>query len=346
MVQKEKACVMGSAKEWLLLLLIDTLIAILIALIMGGGLMISLLHSHSIGTSIAGLIWLITRARGQIKAGLSILIIAVPGGTLFGVFLVQLITGGTTHILGFTQLDAQVRMFAFSTLIGVAVAWYFYDRAKQQETQVELERKQLQAEKHEKAITESRLKVLQAQIEPHFLFNTLSTVVSLIDTKPQEAQSMLLSLTSYLRASLDRTREEKATVKDELNLLDAYLAIQKIRMGKRLHYTIEAEPSLESEPLPPLLLQPLVENALIHGIEPKLEGGGIAIKIEKRGAMMTCSVTDSGQGMDLYKQGEGIGLVNIRERLHSLYGDSARLEFAPGLQCGVVASITFDPSGG
>ena len=176
----------------------------------------------------------------------------------------------------------------------------------------------------EKQLAEAQLRMLQAQIEPHFLFNTLANVVSLIETAPAQATAMLEHFIAYLRASLAASRAVQGTVAQEAELLRNYLELLKIRMGARLAYAIDVDPALERAPLAPMLLQPVVENALRHGLEPKIEGGRVDVRIRREGQRMIARVEDDGLG---FRPGAnpGVGLQNLRERLAVLYDGDARL---------------------
>ena len=140
-------------------------------------------------------------------------------------------------------------------------------------TQNQIAEQTLAKKQQEKEFLASQLKFLQAQIEPHFLFNTLSNVVGMIHTNPVDAENTLINLTKLLRSTLERTRDGESTINDEVTLLRAYLDIQKTRMQDRLSYSINVQSECELLTLAPLLLQPLVENAIIHGIEPAESGG-------------------------------------------------------------------------
>jgi sensor histidine kinase YesM len=170
----------------------------------------------------------------------------------------------------------------------------------------------------------ANLRMLQAQIEPHFLFNTLSNILSLIDTRPDKGKSMLLDLTKYLRTSLSRTLPEETTLSQEISMITAYLNIQKIRMDERLNYQIDVPNNIGQHSLPPMLLQPLVENAIKHGLEPKVDGGEIVIRAMQEGNILKIEVADTGLGFsDLDKP--GVGIANVRERLVLLFEEKARL---------------------
>ncbi|PKN38680.1 MAG: hypothetical protein CVU62_00320 [Deltaproteobacteria bacterium HGW-Deltaproteobacteria-2] len=190
----------------------------------------------------------------------------------------------------------------------------------------------------EKENLSANLKVLQAQIEPHFLFNTLSNILSLIDTKPDTGKSMLLDLTKYLRTSLSRTLPEKTTLSQEMSMIKAYLDIHKIRMDERLNYKIDVPDNLWQHSFPPMLLQPLVENAIKHGLEPKVEGGEIVIRAIEENNLLKIEVADTGLGFsDLDKP--GLGITNVRERLSLLFGEKGRLIIEENKPHGVRATI-------
>ncbi len=191
--------------------------------------------------------------------------------------------------------------------------------------------------------TEAQLKLLQAQIEPHFLFNTLANVVSLIDHDAPRAKQMLESFIDYLRASLTHLRRADSTLGDELDMAQAYLTLLGTRMEERLRYDIDASPAARTAVLPPLLLQPLVENAIHHGLEPKIAGGRVSIRAELHEGQLRVRVSDDGLGLDAPRQpgrraGTGVGLQNVRERLESRYGDRARLTLE-ALSPGVLATL-------
>lgn len=191
----------------------------------------------------------------------------------------------------------------------------------------------------EKQRMETELRLLQAQIEPHFLFNTLSNVISLIRTEPERAEATLLDLTRFLRSSLKRSRQADNSLADELDIVRAYLSIQQTRMGNRLAFDIQTDGDMREVLFPPLLLQPLVENAVIHGIEPAEEGGRIDVVVAQKGKDLTITVRDDGVGLNTSSSGHQVGLRNIRERLHSLYGASASLTLEDAQPHGLVARL-------
>lgn len=188
--------------------------------------------------------------------------------------------------------------------------------------------------------TAAQLALLQAQIEPHFLFNTLANVHSLIERDPANASTMLDNLNRYLRASLGRTRKQVSSIEEEVELVDALLAIASMRLGERLQYRIALPAALRILPLPPLLLQPLVENAVIHGIEPAVDGGRIDVDISCSAGMLCLCVVDTGVGLGGASELHGgVGLANVRSRLAMIYGGAARLSIVSNQTRGVTARL-------
>ncbi len=203
----------------------------------------------------------------------------------------------------------------FSLLITVAIWVWFSTRAEK-------------AEAHRRA-AEAQLRLLQGQIEPHFLFNTLANVLSLMDTDTPRARQMLETFIDYLRASLGQMRHEAHTLGQELALVQRYLELLQMRMVDRLRFRIEADPALRELPLPPLLVQPLVENAVHHGLEPKIDGGEVRVRVRTEGRMLVIEVLDDGLGLDAPhrpRKGHGLALANIRQRIASRYGEQATLD--------------------
>jgi hypothetical protein len=198
----------------------------------------------------------------------------------------------------------------------------------------------------ENAATEAQLRLLQAQIEPHFLFNTLANVVSLMDADQERAKSMLEAFVEYLRASLSGLGNGRHTLGDEIDLIDAYMRIIKIRMEDRLEYAIEVPAALRGLTLPPLTLQPLVENAIVHGLEPQIAGGRVRVGARSDGRSLVVTVDDDGAGLadparaGGRRAGSGTALANIRSRLEQAYGSSASLDIGAAEPRGVRARLS------
>ena len=180
----------------------------------------------------------------------------------------------------------------------------------------------------ERRAVEAQLKLLQAQMEPHFLFNTLAGVQTLIDVEPARAKQMLEAFTDYLRATVASLRTADSSVGQELALAEAYLGLMQQRMEDRLRFDIDADPALKDRPMPALLLQPLVENAIHHGLEPKPEGGHVQLTVRRDGDALLLEVRDDGLGPDAPRRrstGNGVALDNIRQRLQGRWGARASL---------------------
>jgi sensor histidine kinase YesM len=186
-------------------------------------------------------------------------------------------------------------------------------------------------------LMEAKLAAMQAQIEPHFLFNTLASVDHLIETDPSAASRMQKNLIAYLRAAIPQMRESSTTLGREGELCRAYLNILQVRMESRLRFEI-AIPEVNNAPLPPMMLPTLVENAIKHGLEPNPAGGEIRIAAVDQDGKLKVSVTDTGMGFS-DKPGSGVGLANIRERLQALYDGKGGLTIEPNFPEGTIATI-------
>ncbi|MBQ5940057.1 MULTISPECIES: sensor histidine kinase [unclassified Massilia] len=191
----------------------------------------------------------------------------------------------------------------------------------------------------ERRLMEAKMAALQAQVEPHFLFNTLALIGQLIETDQKEAARVHAHLVEYLRSSLPQMRAGTgATLGKQVELSRAYLAIMQARMKERLMVRWEVPDFLGSSPFPPMMLQTLIENSIKHGLEPKVAGGTIVIRAHVVGAILHVDVCDDGVGIDMHAP-EGVGLANIRERLALLYGAQAELVIETPLGGGACASI-------
>ena len=217
-----------------------------------------------------------------------------------------------------------------------AAAWYCLHRASESEAALratEIARRSLAT-----AMLEARLRALQAQVEPHFLFNTLAHVRRLYRTDPVVARRMLDSFASYLESAFAQMRERDSTLGREVDLVRAYLDVQQVRMGARLAVQIDVPDALRDQRYPPMMLVSLVENAIKHGLNPLRSGGSIAIEASARDGALEVAVVDTGRGIN-DKIGSGVGLANTRARLAGLFGDAAKLLLAPNLPTGVRAVI-------
>jgi len=253
-----------------------------------------------------------------------LLLVAMPAGAAAGAFIGAQIAGISFSEILRGRPAFFIQMLFIGILFGTVITYFFFSRERISQTEAQLQEEQIKSLTLEKKTLETHLRLLQAQIEPHFLFNTLSNILSLLESEPVKGRAMLVDLTRCLRSSLSRTRDRMTTLGQELDLVRAYLDIYKVRMGERLRYTIEVPGELRDVSFPPMLVQPLVENALKHGLEPRIEGGDIFVKVEKDTDCYRLSVADTGSGLSEEAIG-GIGLANVRERLEALFNGKARL---------------------
>ena len=192
----------------------------------------------------------------------------------------------------------------------------------------------------EKELTVAKLSLLHAQVEPHFLYNTLASAQLLTRSDPERAETMLGHLITYLRHSLPRTGEETSTLGVELERALAYLEILRIRMGARLQVQVDVPDALRATPLPPMMLQTLVENAIKHGLEPRTAGGTVWIRARQSDGVIAITVADDGEGFNPRTSGTGIGLKNVRERLRLMHGTDASLAVVANFPSGVAATLS------
>lgn len=253
----------------------------------------------------------------------------------------------------FAHLTAMRPIVVLAFIFTGICSLYFYHREQQRIAQQALADARHRQTEQDKALLLSQLKQLQSQIEPHFLFNTLATINALIMVEPHTAQQMLGKLTALLRGSLRRHRQTLVPLAEELALVEAYLEIQKIRLGDRLNYTLPAQSDLGQLQFPPLLLQPLVENAVVHGIEPKSEGGMVHITLALLDSQLALTVSDNGCGLSPLEAEPStvpastvpdshIALENIRQRLSGLFGHGGMLRVQQNEQGGVTATLRID----
>ncbi len=229
------------------------------------------------------------------------------------------------------RTSAALDGFAYIALIGLAHAGVFYRRYREREQQAAV---------LESRLNQARLRALQAQLQPHFLFNTLNGIATLLRRDPATAEEMLLSLSDLLRIALSSSHRQEIPLREELDFLGRYLGIQRMRFGDRLRVTEEIEPSATDCLVPALLLQPLVENAIRHGLEPSGRPGELRIAAARDEEWLRLTVEDDGVGLpsgDLRRA--GVGLANVRERLAALYGAAHEFSVAERPGGGVVVNI-------
>jgi signal transduction histidine kinase len=283
--------------------------------------------------------WLLWGAFGRRLPAAWLLGIAVVTGYVaaqaFLIFLGESVFGSAPYYKGYLYHLGLVRgPMLWGGL--VAAAWYVMKSAEVRAGEVS--NAELSAEELRASSAEARLQALQAQVEPHFLFNTLAHVKSLYRRDPERGRRMLDRFVDYLQAALPRVRQSAVTLEQELELARAYLDIQQIRIGTRLTFTIEVPEDVAKHRFPPLMLLTLVENAIKHGIAPQTDGGAIVIRAAASDRQLRIEVRDTGAGLAL-TAGSGMGLANVRARLAGLFGAGARLVIEPNVPHGVVAAI-------
>jgi len=226
---------------------------------------------------------------------------------------------------------AQLRnSILITAMAGTAFTYYFYSINKSAYLESRMSEAKAQA-------NEARLKLLETQLEPHMMFNTLANLRVLISVDPQAAQRMLDHLIAYLRATLGASRNATHSLQAEFDRLRDYLELMAVRMGPRMQYTLDLPAELRDHAIPTLLLQPLVENSIQHGLEPQVEGGSITVRASRDPTLnrLTLSVEDTGVGINHaapkgpHTPDAGFGLAQVRERLHTVYGAKATLSLGP-----------------
>jgi signal transduction histidine kinase len=275
------------------------------------------------------------------------LAIAVAIGATIGILLTIVLKGyPTAYVLEHRQTFLLTYGTAFFNGVFVSLFWVL----KIREARAAEALHKGEAERHllSKHAVESELKLMQAQVEPHFLFNTLASVQFLTETDPPQASKMLGHLLHYLRAALPQLRRASTTLGQEVELAEAYLNILRMRMGARLAFTIDVPEALRTHSFPPMLLISVVENAVTHGLEPQAAGGHIAVTARQDADRLVVTVTDNGCGLsgNNSQPGQGVGLANLRDRLTALFGARARFTLEEVAPHGARATIEvpFEPA--
>ncbi len=235
-----------------------------------------------------------------------------------------------SHVLAWTMFSC--------CLMGTCVSLFFMLKNREARARAQMLKAEADRNMLSKQAIEAELKLMQAQVEPHFLFNTLASVQFLTETDPPKSGLMLGHLLAYLRAALPQLRSDSTTLGQEVELAQAYLSIMQMRMGSRLSFVVAVAPELTAHRFPPMLLMSMVENAVKHGLEPRAEGGTIRIEARRRGERLAVAVVDDGRGLR-DKAGNGVGLTNLRERLQALYGAKARFSLEEVSPHGARATI-------
>jgi LytS/YehU family sensor histidine kinase len=239
--------------------------------------------------------------------------------------------------------------FASMTFQGLLVAPWMAVAALLKQIKGEAQKQalafELERSEYERKALDARLRLLQAQVEPHFLFNTLANVRELVDARSSQASSVLGSLIAYLRAAVPRLHEPATTLGQELELVRAYLEVMHMRMPDRLQFALHVDEPARALSCPPMTLLTLVENAVRHGIDPGEQGGRIDVRVQVRDGRCHAQVVDTGVGLAHAADGLGTGLANLRERLQLAFGADARLFLQPIEPHGVRAAVEFPARG-
>ncbi len=316
-------------------------VAVLLKLLGARSFPTALLYSALIGNCIWVLIHggthLLQRARGdQGWPGwgwmLPLILVGAFGGYVLGTLLADLLTGHRSALplaRGLADWRAWGGIVAITLAVALAATGYFHSRSRLASSEAAAAQLQHQA-------AQAQLRLLQSQLEPHMLFNTLANLRVLIGADPPRAQAMLDRLIAFLRSTLAASRGGDHALADEFQRLADYLALIEVRMGPRLQVRLSLPAELRGLPVPALLLQPLVENAVQHGLEPQVAGGRIEVGARREGDTLVLSVRDTGAGLPAPPArsaapppGRGFGVTQVRERLAALHGARATLVLAP-----------------
>jgi sensor histidine kinase YesM len=332
-------------------LLYTIILCVLIALFLtltgiGSSFVMSLVMSQSFGICICSIITLLVWLFKPEKVlSLAFIVAAgIAGGIFIGLQIGPFILERFFSVVVKGPEKSLFRAIILCIAFGSVISYFFYAKSRLSLSQEMIQQERIKRLSSEKEALEAKLRLLQAQIEPHFLFNTLSNVLSLIDTDPTKGKFMLTDLIHYLRTSLSRTLPDTTTLDQEIEIIRAYLNIQKIRMGERLHFTIEVPDTARLHPFPPMLLQPLVENAVKHGLEPQMDGGEIIIKAMEQDDVLRIEAVDTGPGFSSFQK-TGVGIANVRERIQLLYGKKGRLILEENKPHGIRAIIEVPKDG-
>ncbi|RPH45336.1 MAG: sensor histidine kinase [Burkholderiales bacterium] len=319
-------------------------------------------QSQVIGLSIAAMCWAVVprveRSEGDPKVAVPLFGAAIVGGALGGIQLAELATRALFDEP--TQVAAghgvmSLRTVLLSLTVGAIGTVVFYSRERLRHARTRAESEGWRAIAAERTAAQAQLQALRAQVEPHFLFNTLANVSALIDRDPAAARGLIDDLARHLRATLSHARAESTSLGEELDVTASLLGIMKRRLGERLQWRFDVPEALRAVSVAPMLVQPLVENAVKHGIEPLSAGGTIEVRARREpDGTLVVEVADTGRGLPgtgdpasapdpTPQDGSGTGLVNLAARLRAIYGPAARLALRENAPRGTVARLTLPP---
>ncbi len=292
-----------------------------------------LAHSMSIGMIAAALTMWVTRKlaperRSSVLWLTTCLIPVAIVAFLAGSFIARLIIGAPIGPVSFAMATDDIISFITTIIATALCAGFFISRDQ-------LNRLKLKAAEDGQRAETAKLAMLQAQVEPHMLFNTLANLRALISIDPDRALVMLDQLDGFLRLTLEGSRSLTNPLSKEFEGIEHYLAIMQVRLGDRLDYSLDLPDDMADLTVPSLLIQPVVENAIRHGIEPKVGGGRVSVKARRAGKLLTIEVTDTGVGLNhdrkpaTRREGGGFGMVSLRERLPDINGEAAVQTLSP-----------------
>ncbi len=271
-------------------------------------------------------------------------VIAVAVTMPLGTCAIYVLSTKTNEPPFWTESD-RLQGFAILTVMGLLVApWLALAalvRQKDALSRYQLLQFELERSKLERQAIDARMNLLQAQVAPHFLFNTLANIKALVDTGSPQASAVLASLIAYLHAAVPRLYEPVTTLEQELQLVQAYLELMHMRIPDRLQFKLRADAAVRELYCPPISVLTLVENAVRHGIDPSEIGGYIEIDAQREGNRCRIRVSDSGMGLSNEDMSSGTGLANLRERLRLMFGDAAHLTISARIPHGVNADLDF-----
>jgi signal transduction histidine kinase len=279
--------------------------------------------------------------RGRIADRLGVHVASVAGVVLVRALAMMALNpwvGWFERLPSFGQIlivSARSNILLYILILGAAHALHFARRAQERE---------LHAERLEAQITEAKLSALRSQLHPHFLFNALGAIAELMHRDVDTADRMIVRLSRLLRLALDEANTKEVTLAHELGCLEPYLELEKLRLGDRLSVTMDIEPAAREALMPGMMLQPLVENAIRHGIAPRTAPGTVAIRARRDGEALLLEVEDDGAGLAV-DAANGVGLSNTRARLRELYGSLSTLELDGGPGRGTRVRVSVPQAG-
>jgi signal transduction histidine kinase len=322
--------------------LFNTLVGLGLGLARGGGWVQQMVYAQAIGLCIwafidFGRLLFERNPDSHLPTGWRGVVLQVGGVTLgyfSGTWLADLYCGCSTFEHWAQSPRTIGGYFVMAVGVSAGISYFFTSRGR------EVRRRQQLAVAQRDA-AEARLKLLESQLEPHMLFNTLANLRVLIGLDAARAQAMLDQLIAFLRATLSASRTAMHPLSSEFERVADYLELMKVRMGERLVVELSLPQTLAAQPVPPLILQPLVENAIKHGLEPHVAGGRLDVDASAESGQLVLRVRDNGAGLAASggTSGTRFGLQQVRERLRALYGDAASLSLAPGDAGGTLAVV-------